>query len=210
MDAVLQSVLPRFFPEGSVQSCSRYGCGHINETYLVVTRDGKRYILQRISSRAFPDAEGLQENIAAVTRYLHGILENPNAALTLVPTLDGKNWYHHGPDSDWRVFDFIEGSVCLQSPQCPGDLYQSAIAFGTFQQQLSGFPAETLHETIRNFHNTPDRFRIFRETVARDPMGRAASVEQEIAFALAHEEVGSRLTEMLHAGVLRPEGFRCH
>ena len=65
MDAVLQSVLPRFFPEGSVQSCSRYGCGHINETYLVVTRDGKRYILQRISSRAFPDVAGLQENIAA-------------------------------------------------------------------------------------------------------------------------------------------------
>ena len=202
MGALLQRVLSRFFPEGSVQSCSRYGCGHINETYLVETGNGKRYILQRISSRAFPDVAGLQENIAAVTRYLHGILENPNAALTLVPTLDGENWYHHGPDSDWRVFDFIEGSVCLQAPRCPEDLYQSAIAFGTFQQQLSGFPAETLHETIRNFHNTPDRFRIFRETIARDPMGRAASVEQEIAFALAHEEVGSRLTEMLQAGVL--------
>ena len=52
MDALLQRVLSRFFPEGSVQSCSRYGCGHITETYLVVTRDGKRYILQRISSRA--------------------------------------------------------------------------------------------------------------------------------------------------------------
>ena len=202
MDAVLQSVLPRFFPEGSVQSCSRYGCGHINETYLVVTRDGKRYILQRISSRAFPDVEGLQENIAAVTRYLHGILENPNAALTLVPTLDGKNWYHHGPDSDWRVFDFIEGSVCLQSPQCPGDLYQSAIAFGTFQQQLSDFPAETLHETIHNFHNTPDRYRLFREALEKDTMGRAASVQPEVDFVLAHEAVGGKLTAMLRAGEL--------
>ena len=202
MEAVLQSVLPRFFPEGSVQSCSRYGCGHINETYLVVTRDGKRYILQRISSRAFPDVEGLQENIAAVTRYLHGILENPNAALTLVPTLDGKNWYHHGPDSDWRVFDFIEGSVCLQSPQCPGDLYQSAIAFGTFQQQLSDFPAETLHETIHNFHNTPDRYRLFREALEKDTMGRAASVQPEVDFVLAHEAVGGKLTAMLRAGEL--------
>ena len=202
MDAVLQSVLPRFFPEGRVQSCSRYGCGHINETYLVVTRDEKRYILQRISSRAFPDVAGLQENIAAVTRYLHGILENPNAALTLVPTLDGKNWYHHGPDSDWRVFDFIEGSVCLQSPQCPGDLYQSAIAFGTFQQQLSDFPAETLHETIHNFHNTPDRYRLFREALEKDTMGRAASVQPEVDFVLAHEAVGGKLTAMLRAGEL--------
>ena len=202
MDALLQRVLSRFFPEGSVQSCSRYGCGHINETYLVETGNGKRYILQRISSRAFPDVAGLQENIAAVTRYLHGILENPNAALTLVPTLDGENWYHHGPDSDWRVFDFIEGSVCLQAPRCPEDLYQSAIAFGTFQQQLADFPAETLHETIRNFHNTPDRYRLFREALHKDVMGRAASVQPEIDFVLSHEEVAGRLTAMLKAGQL--------
>lgn len=201
-ESMVQSVLPHFFPEGSVKSCCRYGCGHINETYLVVTKKGRRYILQRISSRAFPDVEGLQENIAAITQYLHSILDNPNAALTLIPTLDGKNWYHQGIDSDWRVFAFIEGSVCLQAPQCPEDLYQSAIAFGSFQQQLSGFPAETLHETIRNFHNTPDRYRIFRETLEKDPMGRAASAEREIAFALEHEPVGGKLTQMLRDGVL--------
>ena len=187
MDALLQRILSRFFPEGSVQSCSRYGCGHINETYLVETGNGKRYILQRISSRAFPDVAGLQENIAAVTRYLHGILENPNAALTLVPTLDGETWYHHGPDSDWRVFDFIEGSVCLQAPRCPEDLYQSAIAFGSFQQLLARFPAETLSERIPNFHNTVDRYRIFHETLAKDVMGRAKDVQPEIDFVLARE-----------------------
>ena len=202
MDEVLLRVLSHFFPADTVQSCCRYGCGHINETYLVVTRQGKRYILQRISSRAFPDVEGLQENIAAVTEYLRNMSDRPNRTLTLVPTRDGKNWYHHGPDSDWRVFDYIEGSVCLQAPQCPEDLYQSAIAFGTFQQQLRDFPAETLHETIRNFHNTPDRYRIFRETIARDPMGRAGSVAPEIVFAMEREEIGSRLTRMLRDGVL--------
>ena len=45
MPEALQSILPQFFPEG-VLSCSRYGCGHINETYLVTARNGKRYILQ--------------------------------------------------------------------------------------------------------------------------------------------------------------------
>lgn len=202
MEPNLKEVLSHFQTEGAVQSCQRYGCGHINETYLAVTDTGRRYILQKLSNRAFPDIAGLQENVEAVTRHLHSKSSDPRAALTLIPTDEGKSWVHMGENSDWRMYDFVEDSLCLQAPECPEDFYQSAIAFGTFQQQLSGFPAETLHETIRNFHNTPDRFRIFRETVARDPMGRAASVEQEIAFALAHEEVGSRLTEMLHAGVL--------
>ena len=195
-------VLARFQLDAPAVSCERYGCGHINETYLVVTESGRRYILQKISNRAFPDVAGLQENIAAVTAYLHTQIDDPYGALTLIPTVADTMWYHHEENSDWRVYDFIENSICLQAPETPEDFYQSAIAFGTFQQQLAGFPAETLHETIKNFHNTPDRFRIFREVLAKDVVGRAKDVQPEIEFALAHEEIGSRLMAMLKAGDL--------
>ena len=47
-------VLARFQLDAPAVSCDRYGCGHINETYLVVTESGRRYILQKISNRAFP------------------------------------------------------------------------------------------------------------------------------------------------------------
>ena len=202
MEELLSTVLSRFQLDAPAVSCERYGCGHINVTYLVVTQSGRRYILQKLSNRAFPDVPGLQENIDAVTRHLHTKTDNPYGALTLIPTLDGSSWYHHGENSDWRVYDFIENSLCLQAPESPEDFYQSAIAFGTFQQQLADFPAETLHETIRNFHNTPDRYRLFREALQKDVMGRAASVQPEIDFVLAHEEVAGRLTAMLKAGEL--------
>ena len=202
MEPILQQVLSSFALEGQPLSCERYGCGHINETYLVTEDTGRRYILQKLSNRAFPDIAGLQENVAAVTRHLHSKTENPYGALTLIPTKDGKTWVHLGENSDWRLYDYVEGSICLQAPECPEDFYQSAIAFGTFQQQLSDFPAETLHETIQNFHNTPDRYRLFREALARDLLGRAASVQPEIDFALAHEEIGGRLTAMRKAGEL--------
>ena len=195
-------VLARFQLDTPAVSCERYGCGHINETYLVVTESGHRYILQKISNRAFPDVAGLQENIAAVTAFLHTQTSDPYGALTLIPTDEGKAWLHWGENSDWRVYDFIEGAVCLQAPETPEDFYQSAIAFGTFQQQLADFPAHTLHETIKNFHNTPDRFRIFKEVLAKDVMGRAKDVQAEIDFALAHEEAGSRLMGLLKAGKL--------
>lgn len=202
MEPFLKEVLSKFCLEGTPVSCEKYGCGHINVTYLVVEDTGRRYILQKLSNRAFPDIAGLQENVAAVTRHLHSKTDNPYGALTLIPTHDGKTWVHMGEESDWRLYDFVEGSICLQAPESPEDFYQSAIAFGTFQQQLSDFPAETLHETIKNFHNTPDRYRLFREALDKDVMGRAAGVQPEIDFVLSHEAVGGKLTEMLKSGEL--------
>lgn len=202
MEELHRIVLSHFQLDSDPVSCQRHGCGHINETYLVVTGSGRRYILQKLSNRAFPDIAGLQENIAAVTAYLHQKIADPNGALTLIPTMDGKTWYHHEENSDWRVYDFIENAICLQAPETPEDFYQSAIAFGTFQQQLTGFPAETLHETISKFHNTPNRYRLFKEALAADVEGRAAGVQQEIEFALAHEEVGGSLVRLLEAGKL--------
>lgn len=202
MEALHKFVLEQFRLDAPAVSCERYGFGHINETYLVVTESGRRYILQKISNRAFPDVAGLQENIAAVTAHLRRQNDEPNSALNLIFTGAGESWYHHGENSDWRVYDFIENSICLQAPEGPEDFYQSAIAFGSFQQQLSTFPAETLHETIRNFHNTPDRYRLFRQTLEADSEGRAAEVQPEIEFALSHEAVGGQLTRMLRDGEL--------
>ena len=91
MEQHLKEVLSRFRTEGEVLSCERYGCGHINETYLAVTDTGRRYILQKLSNRAFPDIAGLQENVEAVTRHLHGKSSDPRASLTLIPTDEGKS-----------------------------------------------------------------------------------------------------------------------
>lgn len=202
MEALHQLVLGQFCLDAPAVCCERYGCGHINETYLVVTESGRRYILQKISNRAFPDVAGLQENISAVTQFLHSRNPNPNSALTLIETRTGKTWYHREENSDWRVYDFIEDSICLQAPESPEDFYQSAIAFGTFQQQLGEFPAASLHETIRNFHNTPDRYRLFREALEMDAVQRSSGVRSEIEFAFAHEQIGGRLTRMLQSGEL--------
>ena len=202
MDATLTHILSRFQLGGTPVSCERYGFGHINETYLVVTGSGPRYILQRINDHVFPNVAQLQHNIAAVTAHLRKQTREKHGVLNLVPTLDGATYYHSEDLGYWRVYDFIEDSICLQQPETPGDFYQSAIAFGTFQQQLKDFPAHTLYETIPNFHNTPDRYRIFKEVLTKDPLGRAKDVQAEIDFALRHEEVGGRLYRMLQAGAL--------
>lgn len=198
----MEEAVFHFLLDGRPVSCQRYGCGHINRTYLVETDAGRRYIFQRINSLVFPDIKGLMENIAAVTGFLAARAEEPRGCLRLVPALDGAWVWVDGRGESWRVYDFIEDSLCLQQPERPEDLYESAVAFGRFQNQLSDFPADTLHETIRNFHNTPDRYRKFHLALEADALGRAAGVREEIDFALRREAAAGALQALREDGSL--------
>ena len=201
MNENLFEVLRAFRLDAKPVSCEPYGCGHINVTYLAVMESGRRYILQKINNNTFRDVAGLMENITAVTEFLRTETDDPRGVLTLVKTHDGAS-YLHAQDAYWRVYDFVEDSICLQLPETDEDFYQSAVGFGTFQQLLTDFPAAKLHETIPNFHNTPDRYRALLETLERDPMHRAAQVQPEIEFALARQAEMSAIQNALTAGEL--------
>ena len=99
------------------------------------------------------------------------------------------------------MYDFV-GGFCLDTPESDEDFYQSALAFGRFQEMLSRFPAETLYETIPEFHNTIYRYGTFRHTLAADPWGRAEGVKADIDFILAREEEGGTLQRMRESGEL--------
>jgi Ser/Thr protein kinase RdoA (MazF antagonist) len=140
-------------------------------------------------------------NVRLVTEYLRERTEAPGSVLNLIKTVDGETFRKVGEDY-WRVYDFVEDSVVLQTPRNAQDFYESAIAFGDFQTKLADFPVEKLVETIPNFHNTVDRYRIFKEVLRKDPCGRAKDVKAEIEFALSKEEEMSTLQRMRESGEL--------
>ena len=196
----LFDILAAFALNGAPVSCENFGSGHINTTYLVSTDNNKKYILQKINTSVFKDADGLMSNIQAVTAHIAKKADDKRKVLQLIKTSAGRLYYTHTDGSVWRVCNYIDGSICLQLPETPSDFYESAVAFGTFQQQLIDFPAHTLVESIPNFHNTPDRYHIFREVLKKDPLGRAAKVKNEIDFALSREEEMSQIHSLLQSG----------
>ena len=189
----------KFSIKGVPTNIERYGCGHINTTYLVETDEKKRYIFQRISD-AF-DVNILMSNISSVLTFLNEKIADDRGSMRLVKTIDGSDFYADNT-GNYRVYEFVEGSICLQSAESQNDFYECAVAFGNFQKMLEDFPAESLKEPIKNFHNTIDRYRLFKEAVDNDVMGRAKLVEKEIAFALSHEAEGSVLQKMRESGEL--------
>ncbi len=182
-------------------NCKAFGNGHINNTFCITTETGSKYVLQRINKYVFKNPIRVMANTSAVTNYLRQRVEDPRMTLHFIPAKDGR-YYHKGTDGEfWRMYDFV-GGFTLDKPESDEDFYQSALAFGRFQELLSDFPADTLHEIIPNFHNTIDRYIQFKESVESDIVGRVQEVQEDIQFLLDREQKGGTLQKMLDAGIL--------
>lgn len=186
---------------GEPESIVRYGNGHINDTYLLTASSGTKYILQRVNGKVFKNPENVMKNIINVTAYLKEHLTGGMRTLTLVPCKSGES-YLAADGEVWRVYDFIENAVSLELPENENDFYQSAVAFGSFQNMLKDYPAEKLYETIPNFHNTPDRYNNFLAAVREDSMGRVKTALAEIEFVNARRDFYSILEESRKSGKL--------
>ena len=206
----MKEILTAWQWDGPVSEPIPYGEGHINQTYAITVtseQGAKTLYPAKNQYRYIQDPAGLMENICGVTDFLREKAKQrgadpARATLHVVPTKEGRPYYQAADGGCWRVYDFVEDTVCLQQVQSAEDFYQSAVAFGNFQHQLADYPAHTLHETIPHFHDTPKRFVDFQRAVAEDRMGRAAQVQREIEFVRAREAEYHVMVDLLAAGKL--------
>lgn len=207
----IREAIANFNFTGRLKDRRPFGSGHINDTYLLTFEIGDMgdmsAILQRMNREIFTQPVELMENIVGVTSYLREkIIENggdpERETLNIIPAKDGKAYYVDSKGEYWRSYKFITDAKCYDQVEKPEDFYESAVAFGNFQRLLADYPADTLHETIKGFHDTRARFEVFKQAVAQDVCGRAASVDREIEFVLAHEEIARVLGEFQEKGLV--------
>lgn len=179
---------------GTVMTIEPYGEGHINDTYLVVT-DHKRYILQRINHQLFSNVKGLMNNIDLVTSYIKEHYPN-RTTLSLVRTADNESHYFDGSHY-FRVYDFIENSICRQKVEQISELYEVGRAFGEYMNMLGDFDAHQLYEVIPFFHHTEHRYHRFLEVLAQNPANRAQQVKDEISFVHQRENLCRIVVDLL-------------
>ena len=203
-----EEVISAFRCPGTFVAGKPYGSGHIHDTFLAVyEQDGRqmRCIYQRINTDIFKDVPGLMENIGRVTRHLRRKFEEAGAGeidrrvLTLIPTVDGKDYFVDAAGDFWRTYVFIENAVGMDVTGNTDQAYESAKAFGEFQCQLADLPGR-LHDTIPDFHHTRTRFNMLKEAIEKDIHGRAADVKAEIDFAVAREEMVDVVTDLMASG----------
>ena len=203
---IINEAIANFRFEGVLVDERPYGSGHINDTYLLtfeIAEMGQiRVILQRMNKDIFENPVELMENILNVTSYLRErIIENggdpERETLNVIQTVDGKPYFVDSSGEYWRAYKFITDATSYDQVENADDFYQSAVSFGNFQRLLADYPAETLHETIKGFHDTRARFQVFKKAVEDDVCRRAAAVQDEINFVLAREDIANFFAELL-------------
>lgn len=201
--------IEHFRYEGKPADVRPYGSGHINDTYLLTFEGAEtgqnKIILQRMNGSVFEKPVELMENITGVTSHLRRkIVENggdpERETLNVILAADGKPYYKDSLGDYWRSYKFITDATSYDKVEKSEHFYQSAVAFGRFQRLLADYPAETLHETIKGFHDTKARFQVFKEAVEKDVTGRAGSVRDEIQFVLDREDTANYFSELLSRG----------
>ncbi len=201
----------KFETDGELESVEPHGNGHINDTFLLTcvlpSKAKCRYILQRMNHEVFKDPKGLMENIVGVTAFLQKKIREQGGdprreALNVIPVRGGGFYLEEEDGTFWRMYRFVEDAVSYDVVDRPEHFYESAVAFGHFQKLLDDYPAESLHETIPNFHNTVDRLNNFKKALEADALKRAGDVSEEIRFVLDREEDCHVLCDMLASGDL--------
>ncbi len=204
----IKEVLTHFNLKGEMTHAEKCRSGHINITYHVIYNDQDKkhdYIVQEINQNVFRDVNALMENIFNVTTFLCKKIaeeggDTERETLHFIKTTDGKKYYLAPDGRAFRIYEFVENSASHDQ----GDtvlLYQSGRAFGRFQRRLSSFPADSLFETIPNFHNTSYRYENeFLPAVDEDVMDRAYGCGDEIKFVKERKDKFSHLADLQKKG----------
>ena len=197
-------IASKFNIDGTISGIKPLGPGFINDTFIVKTLEGPKYILQRKNHIVFPDVPGMMNNILMVTEHIKAKVEaaggdpmrevltvvkrNPEPITGKENTLPYNDLYYKDTDGNfWAVCVFIEGSVTYEAADTPAKAYKGGQGIGKFQAQLADFTTP-LSETIKGFHNIRWRFQQWDEALQADAAGRVKDLAEEISWIEARKE----------------------
>lgn len=159
----MKKVVHKFLGKSEIDSIENVSGGLIHQTFKVKTQN-KEYILQRFNKKAFKNPEEVAVNIQKINDHLNQqdyALKTPDIIKTLTGDL-----LHRSENGDiWRMFSFIENSVCHEVADELELFSEAGEAYGAFISALQDMPPESLHTTIPDFHNIKNRFEFFLETI---------------------------------------------
>ncbi len=171
--------------------------GHINDTYLIITKEEPYYILQRINHTVFKDVPGLISNKVSVSKHLQKKLshlpehELKRRVLMFVDTKNGDYYYKDEDGNYWNVMVYINDSVTHDIVTNEEVAYEGGKLSGNFLNLTSDFDASLLTEVIPKFHDMSFRFWQFDEAL------KTATTERKEQAKTCLEKV-SALKEEMH------------
>lgn len=200
----LKKVIKEYFNIDKVKNVKIFGNGLINKTFIVEFEDVS-YILQKINTYVFSSPIGVMYNIDLITNHIrkkviYEGMNYRNKTLTLIKTKHDKN-FAIVDDEYWRCYTCIDG-LTYNNTTSTNIMYEAGKAIGEFQQLLSDFDPSLLTDNIKNFHNTPLRYKLFENSVLLDIVKRASTCKEEIEFARKRVNIANIISNAIEEGII--------
>ncbi len=209
MNVRLKEIFKEYgFDENKYIGMRGISIGHINTTYTLYFDFGakvKRYLLQEINVNVFKNPKELMENIDKVTTYANTLLKGfdvpnrHNKILRIFKTVNNETFIKTSDDRYFRIYHFTEGGVSYENSTDPNIYTSAGKAIGFFQNMLANFPIDELHETIKDFHNTPKRFNRFLEVLDKADNEVKDTCKDEIDFYLKHKDIAYSIEPLIES-----------
>ncbi len=168
-----------------IENLEKFGSGHIHQTYLIQTNQGK-FILQQFNQSVFKNPEAIAENHRLISQKLKG--ENlPYALSFALPSKSGQLFIKI-EDYLFRIMPFIEGTT-FDSIHAPKQAFLAAEGFASLIKYTGNIPYQELQSVIPDFHHLGKRFEQFEVALKENTSSKTADVEKLIAFYLGQKDL---------------------
>ncbi|WP_242118522.1 phosphotransferase enzyme family protein [Aestuariivivens sediminicola] len=170
-EAQLMHTFDQFQHASSYVAFNEIASGHINDTYLIKTREEPHYILQRINHHVFKDIPGLMANKVLISEHLKhkrsdlSEKEIKNRVLTFVPARSGTYYFKDHEGHYWNVMEYIKDSITHHIVTREEVAYEGGKLSGEFLRLTSDLDASRLVEVIPHFHDMSFRFSQFEDAL---------------------------------------------
>lgn len=200
----IEAICRAFHIDGTLLDSKECSKGLINKTCRVYFDTGA-FVLQQINTNVFKNPDALMKNYSGITEFLKArIIQrggNPEReTINLLAVSENNYLFRDDEGGCWRMYKYIDNVTAYDSAQKEGVLFEAARTFGEFQRSLADYPTQELYESIPDFHNTANRYKVFLRSVSDDLSGRADNVKDEIAILSSFSARASIITDALKNG----------
>jgi Ser/Thr protein kinase RdoA (MazF antagonist) len=172
----LVAIAKKFKPKGKIIDIREFGCGNINDTFLVTLESEADtcFVLQRVNTQVFVHPERVMRNMRTVTEHIRRKLKRappiggrrwqmPQVLLTQ----DGRDHCLENDGSFWRAISLVEDAQSFDTVKTMDQAVEVGHALGMFHALLCDLPPDRLADTLEGFHDTPRYLRHYEAVLSK-------------------------------------------
>lgn len=180
----LQSIFSLFKVNETFKDYKTFSSGHINDTYLILTKEKPHFVLQKINANVFTKAKEVIENKAKVSSYL---LVNNCKTLEYKKSRKDNYFVKDLKNNFWNLCYYIKDSQTYTKVNTANIAFEAGKTTGNFLNDMKGF-TENLTAILPNFHNMTFRFSEFENALKNANQQRKEKALNWIDFAISKKE----------------------